>query len=253
MVDHELHGIIDFFRYVKKPRGEKKPNWKDRAAKWEKNCGIAEEISLKWKELYESSNNSSAIWEQNAMDWKKIALNYKKYMEKFIKGENLKELPTLENIVRVSSLEIEKPVDITNNYSGGWLAPNGDFYGMDGEYEDMIHEQLSDKMLELGLIPEDECCDNPDGWLADNGWVKIHFDWVLYDGYLRAKRTKTQDVFNMPVIQAIPMTDLQRKQIALYGKLCYGGVLKFGLAKNKISIARFEMIEAPMIWKLFDF
>jgi hypothetical protein len=140
-----------------------------------------------------------------------------------------------------------------NNYSGGWLSPNGDFYGMDGEYSDMIHAQLGDKLLELGLISEDEDSHNPDGWLCNNGWVKIHLDWILYDGYLIAKRSKMQDDFDMPIIQAIPMTDKQREKIYLYGSLCWGGALNFGMNKQLISTAKFKMIEAPMIWKLFDF
>ena len=124
---------------------------------------------------------------------------------------------------------------------------------MDGDYADMIHQQLGDKLLELGLIPNDKDGHNPDGWLCDNGWVKIHFDWILYDGYIRAKRSETQDQFNMPIISAIPMTDEQRQQIYVYGSLCWNSVLKFGLPKNVLTTTRFKMMESPMIWKLFDY
>src|ERR1019366_1580941 len=59
MFNRELHAIINFWRYIKKPKGEKKPSWKDVAAKWMEN--------------YESSVETASIWEKNSMDWKKIA------------------------------------------------------------------------------------------------------------------------------------------------------------------------------------
>jgi len=247
MISHELPAIIDFWRYVKKPRAAKtakQPTWKEISKLWETNC----------KEALESAE----FWKHNSETWKGYALKYREIIEQNLLGKVPYFKEDIETIIDIkpkqNSLDTGLPVDITKGYSGGWLAPNGDFYGMDGDYAEMIHAQLGDKLLELGIIPEEEDgFHNPDSWLCNNGWVKIHFDWVLYEGYLRAKRTKIQDDYNMPVIQAIPMTKEQRKQIAIYGEMCYDGALKFGLEKNHISIARFKMTESPMIWKLFDY
>ena len=241
---HELHSIVDFWRYVKKPKEEKKPSWKDVAYKWEIACGLAQE--------------NAKFWEKKANEWKEFAKQYREFIE--FKFPNLKVEPVEnEKIVeeipsKKNSIETGLPVDISKNYSGGWLAPNGDFYGMDGDFVDMIHAELGDKLLELEIIPkEKDGFHNPDSWLCENGWVKIHNDWILYDGYLIAKRSKTQDDFNMPIIQAIPMTDEQREKIYLYGSLCWGGALNFGLNKQLITTSKFKTIEAPMLWKLFDF
>ena len=238
MSEHELHGIVDFYRYVKKVKSTvaKKPTWKDVANKWEKACSISEK--------------SASIWEKNATEWKSIALKYREFIEfKFphlkLEVEPIEIAPT-EKLVepKKDSISSNEPVDITNGYSGGWLAPNGDFYGMDKEYNDMIHNQLADKIKELGLIPADkDRWHNPDSWLSDNGWTKIHDGCILYDGYQRAKR-------ELPVIK---MTDEQRKQIALYGTKCCDGVLNVGLNKKRLTPTMFLMVETPMLWKLFDF
>ena len=250
MTDHNLYAIMDFYRYVKKPRGEKKPTWKSIAKEWETNCKEALELA----EFYKN----------NSREWKTIALKYRTFIEGKIvstneffdnpvKEEDFKELTKDDIEVKENSIDTGKPVDITKNYSGGWLAPNGDFYGMDGDYVNMIHQQLGDKLLELGLIPEDKDGHNPDGWLCDNGWVKIHHDWILYDGYIRAKRSDLQNEYNMPIIEAIPMTNEQRKMLYVYGTLCHDAKLRFGLTKQFVTTTRFKMMESPMIWKLFDY
>jgi hypothetical protein len=74
MFNRELHAIINFWRYIKKPKGEKKPSWKDVAAKWETACATAEDVAAKWMENYESSVETASIWEKNSMDWKKLLL-----------------------------------------------------------------------------------------------------------------------------------------------------------------------------------
>ena len=74
------------------------------------------------------------------------------------------------------------------------------------------------------------------------GWVKIHGDWILYDGYM-------QSLYRMPLV---PITDKQIEQISLYGKTCHGDKLYFGLEKQFCSGTRFGFIDKPMIAKLFD-
>lgn len=136
-----------------------------------------------------------------------------------------------------------QPVDITKGYSAGWLAPSGDFYGLNGEIANMLHNQIASALKDAGVIPRtDKYDNNPDGWLCRNGWVKIHGDHILYDGYM-------QSLYNMPLV---PITDKQIKQISLYGKICHGDKLFFGIERKFCSGTRFGFTDKPMIAKLFD-
>lgn len=58
------------------------------------------------------------------------------------------------------------PQNIMLDYDAGWIAPDGTFYGMDGDTKDMLHLNLSEK-----LVPNAE---NPDFELEKQGYVKIH-------------------------------------------------------------------------------
>lgn len=146
------------------------------------------------------------------------------------------------NIEKVISKGIQ-PVDITLNYSAGWLAPNGDYYALNGDIANMLHNQIATALWSAKVIPNvDDCKNNPDQWLCKNGWVKIHGDHILYDGYLQSR-------YMMPLVR---ITEEQRNKIALYGKSCHKGMLRFGLRFLPISVAKFEMMDSIMIGKIFD-
>lgn len=137
-----------------------------------------------------------------------------------------------------------KPVDITIGYNAGWLAPNGDFYGLNGDIANMLHIQIANALLGAGIIPQnEESMNNPDGWLSKNGWIKIHGNHILYDGYMQSN-------YGMPLI---PITEIQRESIIRYGQICHRGMLRFGLTFQLCSAAKFGMIDEFMIRKLFDF
>ena len=143
--------------------------------------------------------------------------------------------------------DIIQPVTITNNYSAGWLAPNGDYYGLNGEISNMLHNTLADAIRDRIKVLDGADVlsggdDNMDGYLMRNGWIKIHGDWILYDGYLQSR-------YNMPLV---PITDEQISQLSLYGKACYGDKLFFGFQKQFCSGTRLSMMDKPMIAKLFD-
>lgn len=82
-----------------------------------------------------------------------------------------------------------------------------------------------------------------EGYLSRNGWVKIHGNHILYDGYLQSK-------YGMPLVR---ITDEQIKKIELYGQVCHGGMLRFGLQMKPCSAVRFGMTNKIMIGRLFDF
>lgn len=130
------------------------------------------------------------------------------------------------------------PVDITKGYDAGWLSPEGLFYGMNGNMNDMLHIQISDLLKEDGIIPEDER--SPYGWLEDNGWVKIHGDWVLYNCQDREFKV------------ARSITKEQLDAIFNYGKACYKeGILRFGYRMTRLSVATFKYIDNPKRNELF--
>ena len=126
-----------------------------------------------------------------------------------------------------------KPVDIMSNYSAGWLAPNGDYYALNGEIANMLHNQIADALVEAGIVPEEEL--NPDAWLEQQGWVKIHDSNVQFAGCLNVRIGKKN----------VDLTPIQIKKIYEYGALCHNGVIKAGWRMEQVSAVRFrDMAEA---------
>jgi hypothetical protein len=131
-----------------------------------------------------------------------------------------------------------EPVDIMQNYSAGWLSPDGMYYALNGEIANMLHNQIADALCDAGIIPADKN-DNPDVWLEQAGWVKIHGNNVQFAGCLNYKLGKTN----------VHMTKTQREIIAKYIKLCHAGIVRMGWKLEKISAARFEMMDNLMLAK----
>lgn len=170
-----------------------------------------------------------------------------KYIARNLYMDNLvtRFIENEKNIDKVISEGIQ-PVEITDNYSAGWLAPNGDFYGLNGDIANMLHNQIADALYKKGLIPQKDCHrnfeNNPDGWLCENGWIRIHGDHLLYDGYLQSKYR----------MKLVPITDAQRKKILAYGTECHGGYLRFGCTYTRYSVSAFVALPDKYIGKLFD-
>lgn len=148
-----------------------------------------------------------------------------------------------DKIYQLEDEEGIRPVNILDGYSAGWLAPNGDFYGLNGGFANMLHLQIADALLKANVIPKEEDYErNPDIWLSENGWVRIHNCHILYDGYLQSR-------YGKPLI---PLTDIQRDNIVKYGQVCCKGMLQFGSLYQFCSAAKFGMMDEFMIRKLFD-
>ena len=135
-----------------------------------------------------------------------------------------------------------EPVNITDKYDAGWLSPNGDFYGLNGEIANMLHNQIADALEEIGIVPKDNE-NNPDGWLMEHGWVRIHHDHILYDGYYQA-------AYGMDLI---PLTEAQIKQLVQYGNMCYGGVLAFGLSYTRYAVGILESCDESVRARILDY
>jgi hypothetical protein len=154
-----------------------------------------------------------------------------------------------ENTRKLLSEEIQ-PVSITDNYNAGWLSRDGTYYGMNGSYANMLHLSLADAIrkrmiVENGVDPlKGFPGKSMDTWLCEQGWVKIHDDHILYDGYISTVYTKKPP---------LPLSSKQLEAIAKYGKFCHRGMLRFGVTYTPCSMAKLEMMEPPMIAKLLDF
>lgn len=81
-----------------------------------------------------------------------------------------------------------EPVEITEGYDAGWLSPDGDFYGLNGSTENLLHLNIAERLLASKKIPVKEMR-NPDRWLEENGWVKVHHDWILFSGSFYGKNS----------------------------------------------------------------
>lgn len=128
-----------------------------------------------------------------------------------------------------------KPVEIIEGYDAGWLSPDGEFYGLNGSTGNLLHLNITERLLASKKIPVKEMR-NPDRWLEENGWVKVHHDWILFSGPFFGKS----------------LTDVQIEKLYRYGQVCHRGVLRLGVSQVQITAARLRETEPLMLNKFFD-
>lgn len=141
----------------------------------------------------------------------------------------------MENEMRIEEYhktELE-PVEITDGYDAGWLSPEGDFYGLNGSTGNLLHLNIAERLLASKRIPVKEMR-NPDRWLEENGWVKVHHDWILFSGSFYGKT----------------LTEAQIEKLYRYGQVCHRGVLRLGTAQTQITAVRLRATEPIMLNKL---
>lgn len=141
----------------------------------------------------------------------------------------------MENEMRIEEYhktELE-PVEITEGYDAGWLSPDGDFYGLNGSTGNLLHLNIAERLLASKKIPVKEMR-NPNRWLEENGWVKVHHDWILFSGSFYGKT----------------LTDVQIEKLYRYGQVCHRGVLRLGTAQTQITAVRLRATEPLMLNKL---
>lgn len=128
-----------------------------------------------------------------------------------------------------------EPMEITEGYDAGWLSPDGDFYGLNGSTENLLHLNISKRLLASKKIPVKEMR-TPGWWLEENGWVKIYHDWILFSGSFYGKT----------------LTEAQIDKLYRYGQACCEGVLLLGTSQEPITAARLRETEPLMLNKFFD-
>ena len=143
----------------------------------------------------------------------------------------------MENEMKIEEYhktELE-PVEITEGYDAGWLSPDGEFYGLNGSTENLLHLNIAERLLASKKIPVKEMR-NPDRWLEENGWVKVHHDWILFSGSFYGKT----------------LTEAQIEKRYRYGQVCHRGVLRLGTAQTQITAVRLRATEPLMLNKLLN-
>lgn len=128
-----------------------------------------------------------------------------------------------------------EPVEITEGYDAGWLSPDGDFYGLNGNTENLLHLNIAERLLASKKIPVKEMR-TPGWWLEENGWVKIYHDWILFSGSFYGKT----------------LTEAQIDKLYRYGQACCEGVLLLGTSQEPITAARLRETEPLMLNKLLE-
>ena len=111
-----------------------------------------------------------------------------------------------------------EPVDIMSNYSAGWLSPEGEYYALNGEIANMLHNQIADDLYKQEIVPQsEENKGNPDNWLQANGWVRIHGNEINFEAHMNERINRGKNRF---------MTDKQVDMITEYCRLHHNGVVK---------------------------
>lgn len=129
--------------------------------------------------------------------------------------------------------------DIMDGYDAGWLSPEGDFYGGNGETSAMIHLNIANQIFNASCNPvsikmmkdgisEFGGVDSPDYWLEKNGWIKIHHEdcYGSFIGRRDEEPTKEYPYAYNP-------TDIQVKMVCDYADKFYGG--KFYTEANALG------------------
>jgi hypothetical protein len=143
----------------------------------------------------------------------------------------------MENEMRIEEYhktELE-PVEITEGYDAGWLSPDGEFYGLNGSTVNLLHLNIAERLLASKKIPVKEML-NPDSWLEENGWVRVHHDWILFSGSFYGKT----------------LTEAQIDKLYRYGQACCKGVLLLGTSQEPITAVRLRATEPLMLNKLLN-
>lgn len=125
-----------------------------------------------------------------------------------------------------------EPVDIADGYDAGWLASDGKYFGLNGSSGNFLHIALADKLMEYYHFEKPNDFDfSVDAFIAKQGFVKIHHDWVLYEGYDCIMTDKP-----------VPLTYAQKQAIVKYGNEVYGGKLLFGYNKKRVDMETFKLM-----------
>jgi hypothetical protein len=150
---------------------------------------------------------------------------------------------TVESFID-SSIELERelekpihPVDLKKEIRvAGWISPEGDYYGLNGETANFLHIAIADKLREQGVIPTTD--DEPDLWLEMAGWVRQHDNKIQFAGGL----------FKNSLAK---ITNAQKKALYEIGQRYFNGSLLLGFRFTPVSAVNIEAMDESMLLDYF--
>jgi hypothetical protein len=121
-----------------------------------------------------------------------------------------------------------------------WIAPNGDYYGLNGTIANFLHVQIADKLKEDGVITITEHKTlSPDTFMRREGWLTVHNGDILFEGNYYNKDI-TQEQINTLYAYSKAYEDKTRK------------VPKYGLKKVPLSGTKLKTMDKFAINKIFE-
>ena len=105
--------------------------------------------------------------------------------------------------------------NILDGYDAGWLSPEGEFYGLNGDTGSLIHCTLAERLQGHIPLPCGTSFHGVDYQMEQNGWMKIHHREVY--GMFKYDKDDNDHALYCP-------TEAQVKAIAAYIDKFYGGV-----------------------------
>lgn len=143
--------------------------------------------------------------------------------------------------IKCSEIKEIESSSIDVKYDASWISPEGEYFGMNGEIANMLHNKLADlinerhiKLTGKSLVEDSNI--NIDAVLCELGWARIHDNRVMYDGYLMD-----------PIIH---MSDKQKEAIYKYCQIHHKGIICCNY-NEPITAARFSMTDKNSMCKLF--
>lgn len=102
-----------------------------------------------------------------------------------LKGENDSNTMLdvyIQNELKLNS--IDKIHSTQKYHDAGYIAPNGDYYGLNESIANFLHIKLADLFVENNIINK---VDDPEHFLEKEGWIKQHdnklYCYYMYDDY----------------------------------------------------------------------
>ena len=131
--------------------------------------------------------------------------------------------------------------DIMDGYDAGWLSPDGEFYGENGETSSMIHMNIAEQIFNasggkyaIAMMKDGVdimSSNSPEQWLTSHGWIKIHHN-DCYGSFIGRRDEEPTKDYPYPYCP----TDIQIKMICDYIDKYYNG--KFFTEANAFGRVR---------------
>lgn len=146
--------------------------------------------------------------------------------------------------------------NIEDGYDAGWLSPNGEFFGANGDTSSLIHMNIAED-IKGGTSIYANCMEkdgvtifgdlSPEQWLIKEGWLKIHHDEIY--GYF--KYSKDDKPLNNKDYKLYCPTEKQIEEICKYVDKFYNK--KFYTKPSILSMGKRESVTTYKLKQMDEF